>query len=479
MNTENVSQSQAILLLCSVFNKNENRAIKPLTPTQYSRLATWLHHNKYTPADLLERQEELLNKWQDPKPSAKSEITKEQLAQLLQRSASMGFALEKWQQQKVWVLSRASQQYPKALKTAMADTRPPLFYGIGNKDLLNTAGIGFVGSRDIDVNDEAYTQALAKQVVDQGFTVVSGGAKGVDQTSMIAALEAGGSAIGILADSLLKSATNPHYRKALQEGRLLLITPYYPEAGFSPGNAMGRNKYIYLLSTGVVVAKSAETGGTWSGATENLKKQWVPLWVRDIEQAGNQKLIDLGAQAIAQDSDKKLDFKQLASDFTFENTEKVKPEIKIKKEGKQPDIFSDDLFSSQSIDDVEETSATSNLEIESNIESEIKSKIEVDAKSQIEIESQQSAGQGLKHDLGQEPKQESIKQDQTESLGVFLDIFYQALQQQATQAHTPKSLAEQFPELSETIIKQWLKTLDEHGLVKRQGKKLVYTLITK
>ena len=474
MNTDNVLQSQAILLLCSVFNKNESRTIKPLTPTQYSRLATWLHHNKYTPADFLERQEELLNKWQDPKPSAKSEITKEQLAQLLQRSASMGFALEKWQQQKVWVLSRASQEYPKALKTAMTDTRPPLLYGIGNKDLLNTAGIGIVGSRDTNTNDEIYTQTLAKQVIDQGFTVVSGGAKGVDQTSMIAALEAGGSAIGILADSLLKSATNPHYRKALQEGRLLLITPYYPEAGFSPGNAMGRNKYIYLLSTGVVVAKSAETGGTWSGAIENLKKQWVPLWVRDIEQAGNQKLIDLGGQAIAQDSDKNLNFKQLASDFTFENTGKVKPETKIKNEDKQPDIFSGDLFSNQSIDD-EEISATSNLEIES--------KIEVDAKSQIEIENQQSTAQGLKHDLGQEqeqePEPESIKQNQTESLGVFLDTFYQVLQQQATQTHTPKSLAEKFPELTETIIKQWLKTLDEHGLVKRQGKKLVYTLITK
>jgi len=107
----------------------------------------------------------------------------------------------------------------------------------------------------------------------------------------------------------------------------------------------------------------------------------------------------------------------------------------------------------------------------------------VDAKSQIEIENQQSTAQGLKHDLGQEqeqePEPESIKQNQTESLGVFLDTFYQVLQQESTPTHTPKTLAEQFPDLSETIIKQWLKTLDEHGLVKRQGKKLVYTLITK
>ena len=299
MNNENVLQ--AILLLCSFFNKSESRNIKPLTPTEYSRLAGWLHQHKYNPADFLDRQDELLSKWVDPKSTSKQPITKERLADLLRRAASMGFALEKWQQQKVWVLSRASQEYPKILRETMGDTRSPLLYGIGNKALLNTQGIGFVGSRDTNTNDEAFTQALAQQAVEQGFTVVSGGAKGVDQTSMIAALDAGGSAIGILADSLLKAATKPQYRTALQEGRLLLITPYYPEAGFSPGNAMGRNKYIYSLSQGVVVAKSDVKGGTWSGAQENLKKQWVPLWVRDIEEAGNQKLIELGGQPLSGD----------------------------------------------------------------------------------------------------------------------------------------------------------------------------------
>ena len=313
MNNENVLQ--AILLLCSFFNKSESRNIKPLTPTEYSRLALWLHQNKYTPADFLDRQDELLSKWADPKPTVKNPITQERLVELLQRAASMGFALEKWQQQKVWVLSRASQEYPRALKETLGDTRSPLLYGIGNKDLLNTQGIGFVGSRDTNSDDEAYTQQLAQQAVEQGFTVVSGGAKGVDQTSMLAALEAGGSAIGILADSLLKAATKPHYRTALQEGRLLLVTPYYPEAGFSPGNAMGRNKYIYSLSKGVVVAKSDEKGGTWSGAKENLKKQWVPLWVRDIEQAGNQKLIELGGQAIAETV---VEFNELQAAFSFE-----------------------------------------------------------------------------------------------------------------------------------------------------------------
>ncbi len=92
------------------------------------------------------------------------------MAELLQRAASMGFALEKWQQQKVWVLGRPSQEYPKVLKETLGDTRPPLLYGIGNKELLNTQGIGFVGSRDTNTDDETFTQALAQRTVEQGFT---------------------------------------------------------------------------------------------------------------------------------------------------------------------------------------------------------------------------------------------------------------------------------------------------------------------
>ena len=52
----------------------------------------------------------------------------------------------------------------------------------------------------------------------------------------------------------------------------MLCTPYGPDAPFSPGNAMGRNKLIYAQSlVTLVVASDRETGGTWSGAVEALK----------------------------------------------------------------------------------------------------------------------------------------------------------------------------------------------------------------
>jgi predicted Rossmann fold nucleotide-binding protein DprA/Smf involved in DNA uptake len=60
---------------------------------------------------------------------------------------------------------------------------------------------------------------------------------------------------------------------------------------------MGRNKLIYTLADyGIVVASSANKGGTWSGAMENLKNEWVPLFVvtYDDMPEGNQLLLERG-----------------------------------------------------------------------------------------------------------------------------------------------------------------------------------------
>lgn len=80
------------------------------------------------------------------------------------------------------------------------------------------------------------------------------------------------------------------------EGLAVLVSPFHPEAGFSTGNAMARNKYIYCLAESALVVHSGKNGGTFSGAQENLKKGWVPLWVKptDEESAGNADLVVAG-----------------------------------------------------------------------------------------------------------------------------------------------------------------------------------------
>ncbi|RMH95912.1 MAG: hypothetical protein D6681_12660 [Calditrichaeota bacterium] len=104
--------------------------------------------------------------------------------------------------------------------------------------------------------------------------------------------------MGVLSNSLLRACSSQKYRDFLRQKSLVLISPFNPEAGFDVGNAMQRNKYIYCLSDAAVVVHSGREGGTWAGATENLKKGWVPLWVKRTEDvnAGNRLLVQQGAR---------------------------------------------------------------------------------------------------------------------------------------------------------------------------------------
>ena len=119
-------------------------------------------------------------------------------------------------------------------------------------------------------------------------TLVSGGARGVDQAAMRGALEIGGRAAGVLADSLERTAMNREHRNLLVDGRLVLVSPYDPGAGFNVGHAMARNKLIYALADAALIVNSGfRQGGTWTGAVEQLDKlRLVPVFVRSTGDIG-------------------------------------------------------------------------------------------------------------------------------------------------------------------------------------------------
>ena len=296
MNTQNNlydENTQAVLLLSTFFSKPKKGEARPLTAIEYGRLARWLHDFNYTPSSLLHQFDEILSKWKDPK----GKITASRLTDILGRKAAMGLALEKWQRAGVWVITRQDSEYPQLLKKQLRHISPPVFFGIGNKALLQKGGLAVIGSRGIDNIDEEFTQNIAIQAAQESINIVSGAARGVDETAMLSSLNAGGTAIGIMADSLLKAATASKWRKYLQNEQLVLISSFYPEAGFSVGNAMARNKYIYTAANAALVVRADEgRGGTWAGAKENNESQWVPLFVKQQSDAsGNIALLNSGA----------------------------------------------------------------------------------------------------------------------------------------------------------------------------------------
>ena len=388
LNTEVSENTKVILLLTSFFNSNEWRQFKPLTINGYGYFARWLFSYGYKPIDLLEESKlkQVFTDWSNPDSHIEVKkklvlnrlddtikgITYDRVSALLGRGTSLSMALDKWSAAGIWILDRSHPYYPAKIKSELKDKAPAILFGVGNHNLLNQQAIGFVGSRNCEQLDLDATSHYVEQINKESFQVISGAAKGVDTHAMLSSLKSGSTCIGIVSDSLFAASASTLWRQYLKSKQLVLISPFFPDAKFTAANAMERNKYIYLLSSAtVVICSDEETGGTWEGAKENLKKAWVPLLVsahRQPNSSGNQALIDgiKSAKVQAKEvnlSSKFTEWQKVITDFKrnkdnyadqniepqaslFSSSEQYLPESNTNESGNLGDevSFSDDLF---------------------------------------------------------------------------------------------------------------------------------------
>lgn len=288
------ANTQAILLLTAPLIAGRSPSSQDLlSPGEYKRLARHLREIQYQPADLVSPDApEILRACQPV-------IDEGRLQRLLGRGLLLSQVVERWQARAIWVVSRADAEYPRRLKVRLREDAPAVLYGCGDISLLESGGLAVVGSRHVDDSLIDYTMAVGRIAARARRTLVSGGAKGIDQAAMRGALEAGGNVSGVLADSLEKTTMNREHRNLLIDGQLTLISPYDPSAGFNVGNAMQRNKLIYALAdASLVVSSDLNKGGTWTGAVEQLDKlKFVPVYVRSTgeQSAGLDALRKKGA----------------------------------------------------------------------------------------------------------------------------------------------------------------------------------------
>ena len=314
------------------FSGGDGKA-KPLTLTEWNRVAKWLKSKEMTPEQLRTGTvAELLRNRRD------KSITAERLKSLLERGLALALSLEKWERSGLWVITRSDPDYPESLKNRLKGCSPAVFFGCGDRSLINAGGLAVVGSRDADAKNISYGALLGAMAVENGCSVISGGAKGVDEAAMFGSLLNGGTAVGVLADGLMSACLSKKYREYLIGRKLALISPHDPEAGFHSGNAMQRNKYIYCLSDAAVVVHSRRgKGGTLNGALENLRKRWTRLWVRpaDGQATGNACLAEQGASWLPERVGE-IDFSDLFSERDTRNTETLSASgLKVRPDGGQ------------------------------------------------------------------------------------------------------------------------------------------------
>ena len=174
----------------------------------------------------------------------------------------------------------------------------------GNEDLLNMKKCAISGNRTVLRSGEKAARDITTYLVDNDFAVVSGGALGIDRLAHLNTLQEGGSTIIVPAEGINNYLNNmPQFLKVyLDEGKVLIYSPFPDNAQWSAPNAFARNKTIADISDKAIVIEAKEnTGGTMHFGRYCLQnnKQLFVVEYGVTTPLGNQTLIEGGATALS------------------------------------------------------------------------------------------------------------------------------------------------------------------------------------
>ena len=220
---------------------------------------------------------------------------------LLARTAAVFERIQIYEKQGYYGLVRESANWAKALHV-LKEQEPHFLFAKGNVQLLRRRIIAVAGSRTISQDTTDVAARLGRMMAEEKLTMVCGGARGVDTAAQNAILDAGGNLIivpAVPAEQILRRARE---KRALDEGRLLILCDELPDSPFSATKALGRNHTIYALGrAAIVVASRNGVGGSWHGATDCLRGKFSPVfapYISPVDCKGNRALYDRGARPI-------------------------------------------------------------------------------------------------------------------------------------------------------------------------------------
>ena len=218
---------------------------------------------------------------------------------LLEETELLHHALRRAERLGCIPVSRVSENYPAVLKQRLGLEAPGCLWAKGDLTLLGTPMIALVGSRDILPENKAFAAEVGRQAAAQGYTLISGNARGADRTAQSACLKAGGRVISVVADSLAQ--------KTLQN-RVLYLSEEDFDAEFSAQRALRRNRIIHALAEKTFVAQSnLGFGGTWDGTVKNLKNNWSPVFCFADGREVTAELSQMGAYTVTMTDLQNLD----------------------------------------------------------------------------------------------------------------------------------------------------------------------------
>lgn len=201
----------------------------------------------------------------------------------------------------ITLLSLQDPDYPPLL-AAIYDP-PPILYLKGDPRLPNPYPLAVVGSRRASHYGKTVAERLSRELAEQGMTIVSGFARGIDALAHHTALEAGGRTIAVLGsgiDCIYPAEHRNLYDEIAEQGLLLSEFPLgTPPDGH---NFPQRNRIISGLSLGCLVIEATLESGSLITARSALEQGRevfaVPGSILSKTSAGTHHLIRSGAKLV-------------------------------------------------------------------------------------------------------------------------------------------------------------------------------------
>jgi len=219
----------------------------------------------------------------------------------LRASVQLDEIWDQLQTQNIQVLTWVDDNYPIRLRDI--DNAPPVLYLRGSIETNDEWAVAIVGTRRITPYGRQVAERIATQLANNGITVVSGLAMGVDTVAHQSSLDAGGRTLAILGsgvDRLYPPQNRSLAEKVIEKGAL--ISDYAPGTPPEGSNFPPRNRIISGLSLATVVVEAGVKSGaliTADFALEQGREVFaVPGNVFAPQSRGPNRLIQNGAHPL-------------------------------------------------------------------------------------------------------------------------------------------------------------------------------------